>query len=160
MLQFMWRSPKYFGLVRWARVAACVLLLCGWIGTFWSVFGYQNSTMSINLWGGCLEISAYPAGTGSQGWFAAWQPYEVYWLPEFIYGKFSGARTTHLFLPLWMPLLVLGPTTIITTMRWWKRNRRLLAGDCRKCGYDLTGNTSGACPECGAAIAPRHDHAT
>jgi hypothetical protein len=25
---------------------------------------------------------------------------------------------------------------------------------CRKCGYDLTGNTSGACPECGAPVIP------
>jgi predicted Zn-ribbon and HTH transcriptional regulator len=23
---------------------------------------------------------------------------------------------------------------------------------CRKCGYDLTGNTSGRCPECGAEL--------
>jgi acyl-[acyl-carrier-protein]-phospholipid O-acyltransferase/long-chain-fatty-acid--[acyl-carrier-protein] ligase len=25
-------------------------------------------------------------------------------------------------------------------------------GQCRQCGYDLTGNTSGRCPECGAAV--------
>jgi hypothetical protein len=30
------------------------------------------------------------------------------------------------------------------------RKRRSL-GLCERCGYDLTGNTSGACPECGAA---------
>ena len=27
-------------------------------------------------------------------------------------------------------------------------------GLCSSCGYDLTGNTSGVCPECGVAIAP------
>ncbi len=27
-------------------------------------------------------------------------------------------------------------------------------GPCRKCGYDLVGNTSGKCPECGTPIAP------
>ncbi len=34
---------------------------------------------------------------------------------------------------------------------WWRtaRHRR---GRCRKCGYDLTGNVSGVCPECGAAV--------
>ena len=26
-------------------------------------------------------------------------------------------------------------------------------GHCRKCGYDLTGNTSGICPECGLKTA-------
>ena len=25
-------------------------------------------------------------------------------------------------------------------------------GKCRQCGYSLTGNTSGVCPECGAEI--------
>jgi rubrerythrin len=25
-------------------------------------------------------------------------------------------------------------------------------GQCRKCGYDLTGNVSGVCPECGEAV--------
>jgi hypothetical protein len=27
-------------------------------------------------------------------------------------------------------------------------------GACQKCGYDLTGNVSGRCPECGAAVPP------
>ena len=30
-------------------------------------------------------------------------------------------------------------------------------GYCIRCGYNLTGNTSGICPECGEAIAPRHN---
>ncbi len=33
-------------------------------------------------------------------------------------------------------------------LRRWRRRRR---GCCTKCGYDLTGNTSGRCPECGKA---------
>lgn len=34
-----------------------------------------------------------------------------------------------------------------------------LLRDCRICGYNLTGNISGRCPECGAAI-PDHHHAS
>jgi len=30
--------------------------------------------------------------------------------------------------------------------------RRPKPGRCRKCGYDLTGNVSGVCPECGSLI--------
>lgn len=30
---------------------------------------------------------------------------------------------------------------------------RRKSGLCESCGYDLTGNTSGTCPECGAKIA-------
>ena len=30
--------------------------------------------------------------------------------------------------------------------------QRYRHGHCQKCGYDLTGNESGVCPECGMAI--------
>ena len=30
-----------------------------------------------------------------------------------------------------------------------RRRRRRLSGVCVGCGYDLTGNVSGVCPECG-----------
>ncbi len=50
--------------------------------------------------------------------------------------------------PLWIPFLLAGiPTTLL-----WYRDRRPLPGICHKCGYDLTGNISGVCPECGQVI--------
>ena len=33
-----------------------------------------------------------------------------------------------------------------------RANRTAASLMCRRCGYDLTGNTSGNCPECGVAI--------
>jgi hypothetical protein len=42
---------------------------------------------------------------------------------------------------------------------WWRLRPRRVPGTCRHCGYDLTGNVSGLCPECGhtcaAASKPR-----
>ena len=35
----------------------------------------------------------------------------------------------------------------------WVRTRRQERGRCAGCGYDLTGNVSGLCPECGDRIA-------
>lgn len=32
---------------------------------------------------------------------------------------------------------------------------RVKSGHCYSCGYDLTGNVSGRCPECGSAVAKR-----
>src|SRR5262249_36280793 len=36
---------------------------------------------------------------------------------------------------------------------WLLDRRRPLPGHCRKCNYDLTGNTSGVCPECRTAVS-------
>ena len=53
-------------------------------------------------------------------------------------------------IPLW-PLPAL--TTIPAGLLWWRhRRQRFLPGHCGRCGYDLVGNVSGKCPECGAAV--------
>jgi hypothetical protein len=38
-------------------------------------------------------------------------------------------------------------------MRPWRTARRLALGLCSGCGYNLTANISGVCPECGTAVA-------
>ena len=53
-----------------------------------------------------------------------------------------------LAVPLWMPFVVVG----IPTAFFWHRDRRIPPGHCQKCGYDLTDNVSGVCPECGERI--------
>ena len=54
-------------------------------------------------------------------------------------------------IPLWEPILALSvyPTIafIRGPVRRWRRRRK---GWCIPCGYDLTGNVSGVCPECGS----------
>ena len=52
------------------------------------------------------------------------------------------------FIPLWIPLIAFAiPTAII-----WYRDRRRPKGGCHTCDYDLTGNVSGVCPECGTEV--------
>jgi len=61
------------------------------------------------------------------------------------------ATTSHwwLVVPLWLPfLLCLVPTCYL----FW-HDRVPQPGHCRRCGYNLTGNTSGRCPECGLSLA-------
>lgn len=50
---------------------------------------------------------------------------------------------------LGVPLLLFA---VPTALLWWLDRRRSPPGHCRRCGYNLTGNVSGKCPECGKAI--------
>ena len=58
-------------------------------------------------------------------------------------------------LPYWMPIAATAALPALwlglNIRRRVRSRRRLRAGLCVRCGYDLTGNVSGACPECGAA---------
>ena len=55
-------------------------------------------------------------------------------------------------LPYWLLGAVTGPAAFALAVRQARRSRRRLRaahGQCPACGYDLTGNVSGVCPECG-----------
>ncbi|MBN1343421.1 MAG: hypothetical protein JXQ73_12110 [Phycisphaerae bacterium] len=41
--------------------------------------------------------------------------------------------------------------TAPTVLAFW-RGKRIPTGHCQHCGYDLTANTTGICPECGERI--------
>ena len=55
-------------------------------------------------------------------------------------------------LPLWLPALAALVPGSLALRRFVARKRRR-SGSCPACSYDLTGNVSGVCPECGTAIA-------
>ena len=62
-------------------------------------------------------------------------------------------QTTSIGLPLWaifLPSLFL--PLLIVARGPLRRYRRKQEGRCTSCGYDLTGNTTGHCPECGTKI--------
>lgn len=56
------------------------------------------------------------------------------------------------FVPLWLPFLL---TLLAIAILVIRNRRRIPVGHCPQCRYDLTGNTSGVCPECGLAVPPR-----
>lgn len=57
-------------------------------------------------------------------------------------------------LPPWLVIAIFGTYPTITFIRviqsWRRRNRN--PNGCKTCGYDLTGNESGVCPECGNGV--------
>ena len=65
-------------------------------------------------------------------------------------GRADGTKFVNI--PYWViALLFSQPSMGAYLARLRRRRRRRTRGACRACGYDLTGNVSGVCPECGAA---------
>jgi len=59
-------------------------------------------------------------------------------------------------LRLWAVMLVTAPYPLLWFVRGPLRRRRWAAtGRCTCCGYDLTGNVTGMCPECGRSLSSR-----
>jgi hypothetical protein len=52
-------------------------------------------------------------------------------------------------MPLWLPFL---PLVFATGLLWRRYPRRFREGRCPHCRYNLTGNVSGVCPECGEKV--------
>jgi hypothetical protein len=69
-------------------------------------------------------------------------------------GDFIGSYDRSLVIPYWLPALVcltLPMVRAASAIRYQRRRASLPA--CSTCGYDLTANVSGVCPECGTGIA-------
>ena len=64
---------------------------------------------------------------------------------------YPNERTIRLYTPHWFITLIFALGPAIWLIKWNKR-RKLSPNTCPGCGYDLTGNESGACPECGAQL--------
>ena len=71
-------------------------------------------------------------------------------LPFFgISAPISVRVVSFVFIPLWLPLLL---TLLVILILVVRNRRRIPVGHCTRCRYDLTGNTSGVCPECGMPL--------
>jgi hypothetical protein len=58
-------------------------------------------------------------------------------------------KASCLMVPLGSPVVIL---LVVSSWRFWRRMSPSVG--CQKCGYNLQGNTSGTCPECGIKIEP------
>jgi hypothetical protein len=54
--------------------------------------------------------------------------------------------------PYWLPALLSAIAPVLSTRARLVRSHRTRRGLCLGCGYDLTGNASGTCPECGTPV--------
>jgi hypothetical protein len=69
-----------------------------------------------------------------------------------------GTVLRDVIVPYWAVVVPTAVLTLLFTRRVRReriRSQRLRSGRCARCGYDLHGNVSGVCPECGIAVVVR-----
>jgi len=74
--------------------------------------------------------------------------------------RYSWYRDYIVSIRLWPLVGLLAAYPAITLIRGRFRSRPSPKSLCVKCGYNLTGNVSGVCPECGTRLAPVPTDAT
>jgi hypothetical protein len=145
---------------KWIGTTVCVLLLVMWVYSVWgSVFRVcrvRNAECTVELTAQNLWFIWVDSGVPRQTeWIFRWRhPLALrLWLPHASGGGMSrngkniGFRTFNV--PLWIPILLIA---IPTLFLFWRDHQLNPTGHCQKCGYNLTGNVSGICPECGEKI--------
>lgn len=65
-----------------------------------------------------------------------------------------GPELQYLIIDYWVPIPLLATIPALWLLAVTRRRLRKNLNHCEHCDYDLTGNESGVCPECGTAIPP------
>lgn len=149
----MRRRSRARRIAKWTGLAVCVVVAVAWVTSILRNVGYSRGRIDFGLaLGGAYGIlSEHPGGWGwfnyPGGRFAG-----VVWSPNLDLRRFGQTPFNgwgrNLFVPLWLPFLLVAIPTFIL----WRRDRRPPPGHCLRCRYDLTGNVSGRCPECGEVV--------
>jgi hypothetical protein len=141
---FMTRRVTLLRLARWGITAFCALLVVMWPLTG-IIFNWGHWAGSAGLGG----IMCNDWGSdGPQGWRFFGFPGPIVLWPQKLDDKLFGG--TSIEIPTW-PLYT--PLVIATAWCWWADwRRRKYPGHCQRCKYNLTGNLTGNCPECGTPI--------
>jgi len=119
---------------RFNTVAAFSLLLCLAVIAYWGKHAWSSRHMQFTLWN---RYDVVPDKVGIMVWP---RPKDRWKHPEPVaFVPYAGAALLTSVMPiLWVLLCLHG---------FRRRN-----GSCPRCGYNLTGNLSGVCPECGTRV--------
>jgi len=151
----MVRGSRVRRYCKWGGLSVSVLLAVGWVASLTTTVLAAFWRLQVVLVGGgvggvvMVDSTFTEYGTTS----ALLAPTPIRWLPE---GHLipRGGRPAIGF-AAYIPFWCLFPIAVIPTVILWRRDRRIPPGHCQTCGYDLTGNTTGVCSECGALADSR-----
>jgi hypothetical protein len=155
-------------ILKWAGLVLSLAIISVWASSLLWNFGYsaiknQRSFFSSITGGAVLHHSSpcrYNPGIARAFEFFKWRLEKRCTEPELIYLApkcYLTSTYRNVCLPLWIPFLLIAVSTAIL---WWLDHRHIPVHCCQVCGYNLTGNVSSVCPECGTktVIAIEKEH--
>ncbi len=164
------KRPRLRRVLKWAGLVGCVLIVVAWGWSLDYTIEYTRRTFLLSVSHGQAHMCVHHTNTSPEeydrlglplGWFAdpipqlpeGWRyphPRGLCWPSTDQFSHSAINRTARAYnLPLWIPFVVAVATTGILFLR---DRRHYPPGHCPKCGYDLTGNESGVCSECGTGV--------
>jgi len=127
-------------------LAACLASYTTWGQTSLrpqQIVSFRYAGRDYHLWVGLVDgqIEISFSITSPTGEFVGRELHQIHWQ--------KSAR-----IPLWLVCILLAAVCLglVYIGRRSKRLQRLRNACCIKCGYNLTGNISGTCSECGTAV--------
>ena len=133
----MRRRSRLLRVAKWGGVVACLVVgVCGIVNCF--------TNYAIRLYSVVIEVNDGWIGIGVL--FGDVNVYCFEWESAGNSSSIFFGIPVYLFVGPLVLLLVL--LTLPTALLWHLDRRRFPPGHC-PCGYDLRGNVSGVCPECG-----------
>ena len=135
-------------------LGVCGLIVAAWVAAPHQELVYSGARSKVWVGGtGLRALSGFlPAEREGLGWHL--QVIGLSWkhgLRRPLAGT-SPSGMKYLHLPQWLILALIALLTGLA--QYLNRRLRIPPGCCTNCGYNLTGNVSGRCPECGTGISP------
>lgn len=164
------RPSRTRRILKWTGTAICALIAFTFVFNRWWNIRYlshmnplSGSTFAFSVAYGavrCAWLHSY--GLPPKGWdvnrnTSGWRPFRQRLIPYIDRQGRTGPWSNggEIVISLWAPFVV---ALIPTAWLWHRDRRRVRPGCCPRCGYNLTGNTSGVCSECGAPTAKANTH--